>query len=196
MIQFDTNSKIPVKKYPYILNKFIPKDIYIYDSYLSNTSYHVRYDVFCKKYVYKIDLNKKKDLIMSPYMYHYPYFLDIKNMIYSIKYIKGEHNFKGFCTNNKDFNNNFTRKIFNCELFKNDKNILEFHIIANGFLYNMIRIIVGTLLDIGRKKTNKNIFNYAIKEKNKKILNKIAPSYGLTLTNIFYKNRGEFKYEI
>lgn len=185
MIQFRTHKKIPYKKYVPILNNLLPETIRVYESYCVSDDFYVRYQVLKKRYIYRIDINKVPNVFMLPFTYHFSQFLDIEKMTKALKNIEGKHNFRAFCATGSSIKNH-VRHIFEAILFE-DNNIITLSITGNGFLYNMIRIIAGTLVDIGRGFLNEDVFLKSFNTLRRETLGKTAPSKGLMLQEIIYK---------
>ena len=185
IIQFRTCKKIPYKKYIPILNNILPETIRIYESYHVSYDFHARYHALKKKYLYRIDTNKVPSIFELPFAYHFSKPLDIGKMIKALKTIEGKHNFKAFCSAGS-FVKTHVRQIFEAILFE-DNNIITLSITGNGFLYNMIRIIAGTLIDIGRGFLREDVFLKSFNTLKRKTLGKTAPSKGLILQEIIYK---------
>ena len=156
MVQFATTKTIPYDKYVPILNNRLSNSIRVYESYCVADDFHVRYQVQKKNYLYKIDMNRVPDVFTLPFTYHFPQNLDLKKMARALKTIEGEHNFKAFCATGSSVKTH-VRHIYEAELVE-DNNIITLSITGNGFLYNMIRIIAGTLVDIGRGFLNEDVF--------------------------------------
>lgn len=185
MIQFKTSKKIPYKKYVPILNNLLPETIRIYESYCVLDDFHVRYEVLKKKYIYRIDINKVPNVFMMPFAYHFSKFLDIKKMIKALKTIEGKHDFRAFCGTGSSVKT-YVRQIFEAVLLK-DNNIITISVTGSGFLYNMVRIIAGTVIDIGRGFLKEDVFLKSFSTLRRKTLGKTAPSKGLVLQEIIYK---------
>ncbi|AMP21352.1 hypothetical protein AZF37_09500 [endosymbiont 'TC1' of Trimyema compressum] len=185
MIQFRTRKKIPYEKYVPILNDLLPETIRIYESYFVPDDFHVRYQVLKKKYLYRIDINKVPNVFVLPFTYHFSQSLDIEKMTKAFKTIEGEHNFRAFCATGSSVKTH-VRQIFEAVLFE-DNNIITLSITGNGFLYNMIRIIAGTLVDIGRGFLKEDVFLKSFNTLRRETLGKTAPSKGLVLQEIIYE---------
>ena len=177
VVQFDSNSISP-SQYKYALNNLLPKDIRIKDAYLRSQLFNCRYDTVRKEYEYIIDTNE-----YSVFLKDYVWYTKINNISLIRKELKslvGTHDFKAFC---KGENENTVRTIYEAKVyFRKGKAYFKF--IGNGFLHNMIRFIIGSLIEIdkGSKTTIKDL----ILEKDKNETSKLAPASGLYLINIEY----------
>ncbi|MCI0502239.1 MAG: tRNA pseudouridine(38-40) synthase TruA [Fusobacteria bacterium] len=188
MIQFKELKPIEQDKYVYILNNALPKDIRAYKSYAinENEDFHIQYSSVKKRYKYLIDNNRVPILTQIPFALHYPYKLNIDRMKAGIKLIRGKHDFSAYASRYSAVEN-CIRNIFLAELEEKTNGIIEICIEGDGFLHNMVRIIVGTLLDIGRNTYEPEIFNKAFLSKDRKDLGKTAKAKGLILENVYYR---------
>jgi tRNA pseudouridine38-40 synthase len=180
---FSTKSNIPSNKFKFAINSCLPKDIAIVDSREVNKDFHSRYDAVGREYKYLIYNNLIRSPLLERYSYHVPYELDFKKMQNSIDDLLGTHDFISFMASGSYVKDTIRTIDFVC-LSKN-RNILEFKIRGNGFLYNMVRIIIGTLVDIGSNKCN-NSLSCIIESKNRENAGHTAPSKGLFLEKVFY----------
>ena len=185
MVQFKTSKTIPYDKYVPILNNRLPDTIRVYNSYCVADDFRVRSQVLTKNYLYKIDINKVPNVFMLPFTYHFPQSLDIIKMTRALETIEGKHNFKAFCASGSSVKNHI-RHIYEARLVA-DNNIITLSITGNGFLYNMIRIIAGTLVDVGRGFLNEDVFLKSFNTLRRETLGKTAPSKGLVLKEIVYE---------
>ena len=144
---FDTESGIPGEKFSFALNQRLPEDIRIQESCQVADDFHPRYCDTIKTYEYKI-LNRRFDMpterLYSTFVY-YP--LDVDKMKRAAAVLVGEHDFKSFCSSRSQVENT-VRTITDITIDKVG-DMIHIRISGNGFLYNMVRIIVGTLMKIG-----------------------------------------------
>ena len=122
---------------------------------------------------------------MDGYALHYYHTLDIQKLDNAAKEFIGEHNFTSFCTLDKRNSENLIRRVQSFDVYKNG-DIIEMKIQANGFLYNMVRIMVGTMLYIAQGKISEPDIIKIIKAQNRKKAGPTAPAHGLYLNKIFY----------
>lgn len=183
------NIKIAPKNLILAINRFLPNDIKVINCIKVSDNFHARYSCIKKEYIYKIYNNK----IMDPFMYGrslhfwYPINLDLINNF--CKIFLGYHDFSAFCSLDNRKKINMFRNIIYLDAKKNkyNKNIIEFKIQADGFLYNMVRIIIGTLLEANYKKMNCSDIENILKSKNRNFAGDTLPACGLYLNRIFYK---------
>jgi tRNA pseudouridine38-40 synthase len=181
---FDTDLSIPNEAWVKALNALLPEDIYVSHAQVVSTDFHARFSTTAKEYRYKILTGKHRDVFQRNYMYHYPYELNFKAMQDAAAYCIGTHDFSSFCAANTDVKDK-VRTIFSIDLQKQGNEIiLVFK--GNGFLYNMVRILVGTLLEVGNGKIEVSEIISIIKSKNRANAGKTAPAQGLYLWEVFY----------
>ena len=168
-----------------VLNNFLPNDIKILSIKNVNLNFNARKNAKQKTYLYKI-LNAE---FASPFeadkVFVFNKKIDILKMQNAASYLIGEHNFKAFCSSNTSIKS-FIRTIYNISIQKRNNNILV-EITGNGFLYNMVRIIVGTLLEIAsNQKLSSNYMQKILISQNRTLAGKTAPACGLYLKNVKY----------
>lgn len=176
---FDMDINIPVSKLADVLNKLLPDDITIIEAKEVPTDFHARFSIKKKCYEYRVYIGKKKDPFIANYSSWIKDELDFEAMEEAKKLLIGKHNFKGFCstaTAVKDFN----REIYSIEITKK-KDFVYFTFVGSGFLYNMVRILVGTLLDVGLGKLNLDNIKKALKTGDRQFAGVTMPPNGLYL---------------
>lgn len=155
-VTFDTDessTNIPVEKLPHAFNSVLPTDISVLDAALVDGDFHIRHNVSYKEYVYLINNSAFNDPFSYGRVYHYPKPINmdgIDKMNEAAKSICGKHDFACFMSSGSSVEDT-VRCVKYLEVSKND-DIITIRIAADGFLYNMVRIIAGTLLDVGRGK--------------------------------------------
>ncbi|MDE6758967.1 MAG: tRNA pseudouridine(38-40) synthase TruA [Clostridia bacterium] len=148
VVHFDTDKEFNASTFGYSLNTLLPKDIAITSCEKVNDSFHARFDAKSKTYLYKICLSKIHSPLKRRYYHICFYDLDVSKMQEACKYFIGIHDFRAFMLAN-DEKENTIREIYSLKVKQNDDE-LEIWISGNGFLHNMVRIIAGTLIDVGR----------------------------------------------
>lgn len=156
---FKTSSTIPIEKIPLAFNSKLKKTIVVKSAEEVDLSFHARYCAKGKKYQYIINNSLCGSAIYKDLEYHIPMKLDVKKMQEAIQYFLGEHDFKAFKSSGTSSKSSI-RKITKAEIKqKNDRIIIE--LTGTGFLYNMVRIISGTLVEVGlRKNRTRRNTNY------------------------------------
>ena len=178
------NNSIPIEKFPIALNSKLKKSIVIKSAEEVEERFHSRYSVKSKTYRYVINNSENGTALYRTLEYHFSQKLDVEKMKKAAKYFEGEHDFKGFKASGSN-NKSSVRKIYKTEVKKeNDRIIIE--ITGNGFLYNMVRIIVGTLIDVGIRKIDTEDIPSIINSKDRKLAGKTVPPHGLYLLKVEY----------
>lgn len=181
---FDTNTRIPANKISYALNQSLPEDIVIQSSLEVPEDFHPRYCDCIKTYEYKI-LNANFPEPTKRLYTHYVYkSLDIEAMSKAATYFIGRHDFVSFCSSNTQVKD-MTREIYSVDIL-NDNNVITIRIRGNGFLYNMVRIIAGTLIQVGSKFIEPEMVKEILEAKDRSKAGPTAPAKGLTLVGIEY----------
>ncbi len=186
---FKTNSNIPTEKIAIAINSKIKKSIVIKKAEEVDENFHAR--LSCKKKTYRYIINNSEygTAIYRNMEYHIPQKLNIENMENAIKYFVGEHDFKAFKASGTSSKSSI-RTIYKAEIKKEkDKIIIE--LTGNGFLYNMVRIICGTLVDVGLGKIQVDEIPKIIEQKDRQKAGKTLPPYGLYLVNVEYEKEKE-----
>ena len=179
---FDTGSRIPAEKFAIALNEFLPRDIVVQRSEEVAPDYHPRKVNSVKTYEYRI-LNRKIPIPKErAYSYFYYYDLDAAAMDRAAKCLLGEHDFRSFCSIRTDVEDT-VRRIYSAEV-RRTGDIITFRISGNGFLYNMVRIIVGTLVKIGTGFLEETDMKRILEARDRSKAGPRAPACGLTLVSI------------
>ena len=181
---FDTMSRIPPEKFTYALNARLPDDIRIQDSCEVPLDFHPRHQDTVKTYEYRI-LNCKLPLPEYRLYAHFTYeALNVEKMNEACKYFLGEHDFASFCAAGSQVEST-VREIYDLHV-KKSGDLLTISVTGNGFLYNMVRIIAGTLLKVGGGHILPEAVEKIIAGKDRQMAGPTAPAKGLTLVKIRY----------
>lgn len=180
---FKTNSQIPVDRIPNALNAKLPKDISIVKAEEVDEDFHSRYSAKKKTYRYQVYNSLYRSPIYADISYPVKYDLDIDKMKKEAKSLIGTYDFKGFMSSGSSVIDT-VRTIYNIEVSKSE-DLIIIEIEGNGFLYNMVRIIAGTLVDIGRGRITENM-STIIKSKSRSMAGHTAPAHGLFLKKVDY----------
>ncbi|WP_446897979.1 tRNA pseudouridine(38-40) synthase TruA [Clostridium sp. LBM24168] len=181
---FLTNSKIPPNNFKMVLNKLLPDDIVVLKSEEVDVSFHSRYDSKGKKYTYTIITGSNRPAIGRNYMYYYYRKLNIEDMKKACKYFIGEHDFSAFKSSGSSIKTS-VRKIIEFTIVEK-RNLLRFSVVGNGFLYNMVRIMVGTVLEVGAGRFKPEDIEVILASKDRSKAGKPVPPQGLCLEKVFY----------
>jgi tRNA pseudouridine38-40 synthase len=182
---FDTNTRIPAEKISYALNQRLPEDVVVQSSCEVAADWHPRHCNSRKTYEYRI-LNRTFPMPtrrLDTYFVHYP--LDIAQMQKAADILVGTHDFKSFCSVNTPVEDT-VRTIFDCTVAQ-DGDIITIRVTGSGFLYNMVRIIAGTLIQVGLGRMEAQHIAEILKAKDRKAAGPTAPAHGLTMLGIVYE---------
>lgn len=181
---FKTNSRIPADKFREAINHKLPDDIVILKSEEVEEEFHARYNARGKTYSYSILNRDVPSPINRNYLYHLKRKLDVEAMKEACKYFIGTYDFAAFKTSGSSVKTT-VRTI--TELYIEEKdNIIKIYVTGDGFLYNMVRIIVGTLIMVGSNKINSNEIKDIIDSKEREKAGICVPATGLVLEKIYY----------
>ena len=147
---FDTETRMPAEKICYALNTRLPEDIVVQSSCEVEPDFHPRAGKSSKTYEYRILNREFRDPTRRLDTYFYHYALDIDAMKEAAKFLEGEHDFKSFCSVHAQVEST-VRTIYSCTVSR-EGDIVAIRVTGNGFLYNMVRIIAGTLIEVGAGK--------------------------------------------
>ena len=184
---FKTNSTLPIEKWPLALNANLKKSIRIKDAKEVDLRFHSR--LTCKKKTYRYVINNSKygTAIYRNLETHIPYKLDVNKMQNAAKYFEGEHDFKAFKASGTSSKSS-VRTIYSAKVIDAGNEKIYIELTGNGFLYNMVRIISGTLVDVGCGKIKPEEIKNIIESKNRNLAGKTLPPQGLYLVNVEYEN--------
>ena len=183
---FDTESRIPGDKFCYAVNRGLPEDIRVVESEEVPLDWHPRKQNCVKTYEYQI-LNCKIEIPTRRLYAHFCYYpLNVEKMNEAAKYLIGEHDFISFCAANNQAEET-VRTIYEAEVKKNDEDIVTIRLCGSGFLYNMVRILTGTLLEIGSGMRKPEEMKVILEAKNRDMAGRTAPPEGLFLLHVAYE---------
>ncbi len=181
---FDTRCKIPPEKIAYALNQRLPQDIVIQDSREVPPDFHPRRCESRKTYEYKI-LNRR---FPSPLARRDTYFcyrkINLEHMQQAAQYLVGEHDFKSFCSIHTQAETTI-RTIYELTVAK-EKDLITIHVCGNGFLYNMVRILAGTLVQVGIGEKKPEDMPFILAACDRAAAGPTAPAHGLTMVGIAF----------
>ena len=184
---FDTDTRIPSEKISYALNQRLPEDIVVQQSKEVRSDFHPRYCNSRKTYEYRI-LNRRFQLPMlrrDTYFYHYP--LDVKKMQEAADYLVGEHDFQSFCSPATSAKTT-VRTIYHLDVTLQGE-MIAIRVTGNGFLYNMVRIIAGTLIEVGSGAKEPEQIKEILAVCDRSAAGPTAPAHGLTMIGIEYEEK-------
>lgn len=183
-ITLDTDMNITNESVVLALNTYLPKDIAAYDCKEVAEDFHPRYSCKSKEYVYKIYNGKYRNPFYDRYSYWYRFPIDAEYLNQEAKAFIGKHDFAGFCSSKSDVEDT-KRTIYSFDIWR-EEDFVYFKISGDGFLYNMVRIIVGTMLFVAQGKIKSGELHEIISSCNRSLAGKTAPPQGLYLNKINY----------
>ena len=182
---FDTETRIPPEKISYAVNQRLPEDVVVQESCETAPDWHPRHCSSRKTYEYRI-LNRRFPLPTRRLDTYFVYReLDTEKMRQAAEYLVGTHDFKSFCSVNTAVEDT-VRTIYDCRVEKNG-DVIAIRVTGSGFLYNMVRIIAGTLVEVGTGVRGPEEIPGILREKNRKAAGPTAPAHGLTMIGILYE---------
>jgi len=183
---FDTFSRIPADKYAFALNTCLPYDIRILAGREVPGDFHARFDAKGKRYTYRIHNAPHASALYRNITAHVPYKLDFEKMQNALPDLLGTHDFAAFQASGGTAKTT-VRTLTDASL-QRDGDLLTLTVCGNAFLYNMVRIITGTMLDIGMGRIPEDAFRKALETGDRLALGFTAPACGLELTHVYYEN--------
>lgn len=186
---FDTDTRIPAHKFSFALNTLLPQDVRIQQSWEEDESFHARFSTAGKVYAYTIVNAPHASAMLGRYAAHCPVPLDVEKMNRAVQDIVGVHDFSAFMASGGT-SKTFEREMKAAQVSRAGDQIC-FMVWGTGFLYNMVRIIAGTLILIGQDKLPEDAFSRAIASHNRLDLGFTAPAQGLTLMRVLYPGQEE-----
>lgn len=181
---FKTDSNLPIEKFAVAINSKLKKSIRIQKAEEVEERFHSRYNCKQKTYRYIINNEEQGSAIYRNLEYYVPVKLNIEEMKKAIKYFEGEHDFKGFKASGTSSKSS-VRTIYKANIIEDGERI-KIELTGNGFLYNMVRIISGTLVDVGLGKIKAEEIPAIIESKDRKKAGKTLPPYALYLVRVEY----------
>lgn len=183
-VHFKSPLLVPETKIPEALNAVLPEDIAVIQAAYADDDFHSRFDATSKRYRYLIINSRKRDPFNERYSWRVPYKLDVPLMRKEAGALIGKHDFKAFqAKDNRERGS--IREIFHLGITKK-RHSLAIEIEADGFLYNMVRNIVGTLVDIGRGYLPPGSMKRVLEIRDRTKAGPTAPAKGLTLLKVNY----------
>lgn len=175
---------IPAEKLPIVLNRFLPEDIAVFEACYVDEGFHPRYDVKYKEYEYLIWNSEIRNPFLRNRALVYATKLDEVVMHDAAQLFVGTHDFSGFMSSGSSVENTVRDiKYFNVS---REGDLLKINVAADGFLYNMVRIFVGTLIDVAYGKLEPEDIPKIIEQKDRRAAGSTAPPHGLYLNKVEY----------
>lgn len=192
VFNFTTESLIPIERWCMALNGRLAEDIVVRDACIVPLEFHSRRSAKRKTYRYTVRCGRNPDVFKRHTEFHHPKSLDIEAMREGLRYIVGEHDFSSYCSV-RTTKTSFVRTLYEakliCDPYEEELGSYAFHIVltGSGFLYNMVRIIVGTLLQVGEGKRPSSDIGAILEAKSRRRAGPTAMAHGLMLWEVFYE---------
>lgn len=185
VVNFHTHSIMSTAEMQSYMNQYLPEDIAVVEIAEAPERFHSRLNAKGKRYSYRVWNSQVPNVFLRRYAYTMTDKLDMDAMQRAAGYLLGEHDFKSF-TSAKKGKKSTVRRIDSIEIGKNG-DLITFTFTGNGFLYHMIRILVGTLLEVGRGERSADSIPGLIEAKNRELAGALVPGKGLILEEVFYE---------
>ncbi len=184
---FKTNSNIPIEKFAIAINSNLKKSIIIKSAEEVEEKFHSR--LSCKKKTYRYIINNQEigTAIYRNLETHIPQKLEVEKMKQAVKFFEGEHDFKAFKASGTSSKSS-VRTIYQAQVLEKPEGRIWIELTGNGFLYNMVRIIAGTLVEVGLGNIEPEEITSIIEEKNRNKAGKTLPPQGLYLVTVEYSS--------
>lgn len=181
----ETDLTIPIENWKKAMNAQLPDDIYVHKVEYVKPSFHARYDAKEKEYRYFVLNSSEPDLFQRNFTYFDPFPFDLKAIKEACKLLEGTHDFTSFSSARSTVKGSKVRTLYEVSCLKEHDKIV-FTLRGNGFLYNMVRIIVGALLDVGKGILNPSDIEEILQKKDRSFAGKTMPPQGLFLWKVTY----------
>jgi tRNA pseudouridine38-40 synthase len=181
---FHTNSNLSTEKMSEYLYRFLPEDIQVKAIKDCSERFHSRYNALSKTYVYMINNKDKRNIFNRKYEYTINEHLDVEKMIKATEFLIGTYDFQSF-TNLKSKKKSTVKTIYSINIVKNS-NLIGIEIKGNSFLWNMIRIICGTLIEVGKGNLKSEDIKVILDQKSRQEAGPNAPAHALFLKEVEY----------
>ena len=193
---FTSNATIPPERFALALNSFLPEDISVISSEEVANDFHARYSARGKTYRYYIWNCSRKSAIVANITCYIPQMLDVSKMVEAAELFIGEHDFASYMAQGSSVKTT-VREIFDATVTEvqnpfdlSDGKMICFEITGSGFLYNMVRIISGTLVEVGQGKRSKEQIVHSLEKGERTLAGQTLPPEGLFLCKVNYEKRG------
>jgi len=182
---FEAPDCVPEEKLPLAIRAYLPEDICVSKCEIAPDGFNARYDNCGKTYCYTINTSMFQDVFTKRFEWHYPKRLDVKKMKKAAEFFIGSHDFSGFMSSGSNVEGT-VRNVSRLDVIA-DGSRVKIYIRADGYLYNMVRIIAGTLVMVGRGQIDADDMGDIISSCDRTRAGITAPACGLTLFEVHYK---------
>lgn len=184
VIHFDTTLEIEPARWQKALNSMLPDEIAVLSVDIAKPDFHARFDAVGKEYRYFLLPSKHRDPFQRNYAYQFPYELNFDAMREAGRQLLGTHDFTSFCSSKTEVEDK-VRTLKEIDFYE-ENGLLVFRFVGDGFLYNMVRILVGTLLEVGTGRRAADTMLHLLAEQDRTLAGKTAPGHGLYLWQVYY----------
>jgi tRNA pseudouridine38-40 synthase len=184
VIHFDSSLGIPDQRWAIALNSLLPDDISILNVEKVSSDFHARFSAVGKEYRYFLHLSPVRDPFQVHFAHRYPYPLNFGKIKTASELLTGTHDFTSFCSAKTEVIDR-VRTIHRIEFYEENERLI-FRFVGSGFLYNMVRILTGTLLEVGSGEREPQSIPEILAKKDRSAAGKTAPAHGLYLWEVFY----------
>jgi len=185
VIHFDSHYQLSLENWEQALNTLLPDDLYVNKVEAVPDTFHARYNAVGKEYHYHVWNQKEPNLFNRNYAYHFPYEADIEKINQACRLLEGTHDFTAFSSAKATVKGSKVRTLNQVSCSKQESELV-FVFCGDGFLYKMVRMLVGFLLDIGQGRRTPEDITSMLEQKNGPFPVKTAPAHGLYLWKVMY----------
>ncbi|MFZ4454424.1 tRNA pseudouridine(38-40) synthase TruA [Salibacterium aidingense] len=185
VLHFDTPLAVPEEKWPKAINQLLAPDVQVKQAVYTDSSFHARFDAVEKTYWYRVHAAREKDIFRRNYVYFYPYPIDRNEIKKAAAYMTGTYDFSSFCASRTDVVD-MVRTVHEVKVEENGDE-LHFTFRGSGFLYNMVRIMTGTLLEVGKGLRQAEDIPGIIQARSRQAAGNTAPGHALYLWEVRYE---------
>jgi tRNA pseudouridine38-40 synthase len=184
VVNFKASTRVPVSRLPAALNARLPSDIVIKQSELVEDGFNARHDALKREYCYYIINTPQKPALGRKYFYHYPLALDAEAVHRACQILLGVHDFSSFCR--VEEGKSYVREILEASCVRWVGEVVIIRIVANAFAYMMMRMLCGSLLEVGRGRWTTPYLKDVMEARDNSLCAPALPSHGLVLERITY----------
>ncbi len=186
VVNFKCPSAMPAVQIQKALNAHLPDAIVVKSAEEVNKNFHARFSAKSKVYEYRIWNSRVRSPLLAAQTYHVPYPLNLAKMKRAAKILTGKHDFRSFCTAGKVRRENTVRTMKRIQIKRSQGGLISIQFEADGFLYRMVRNLVGLLLDAGRGKIDLGEVQKVLAAKDRREAGQMVPAHGLRLSHVTY----------
>ncbi len=186
VVHFEMGAGPPVERFPYLLRRALPNDIVCVEACEVDEGFHARFSAQAKTYRYTLQQARVADVFTNRYAWHLPVSLDTAAMERAAKHLIGHHDFTSFCAASTPVQDK-RRTIWELKLTSRET-YLDLYCTGNGFLQNMVRIVAGTLVDVGEHRIADEDVPHILAGRDRRLAGRTAPAHGLTLWRVEYES--------